>query len=65
MNKMDNFKECKYQDLNNWFLCDKAIRKPNDIYYNSGHPCKHAIQDILGKIYCSIDFIKIYNKIQF
>lgn len=46
-------KECNYQELSNWFLCEHAQRRANDIWLNSGHPCIFSMGSLEGIIYCN------------
>ena len=48
-------KECTHQEILNWFLCEHAQRRGNDIWLNSGHPCRFSIGSWEGVIYCNYE----------
>ena len=50
---MSDMKECTHQNILDWFLCEHAQRKANDIWLNSGHPCRFSMGSWEGIIYCS------------
>ena len=51
-------KECNYSKDKYW-LCDDSLARKNDVWLNSGHPCKFSTHHFLsGRTQCTKSILK-------
>jgi len=46
--------KCNYSPQKYW-LCEHSERRANDIWLNSGHPCRYSIGAWIGEIECGYE----------